>query len=69
MENLGILHLHGSARGWSENEQGDPSGCAKPPIDMKTKVQLKYMGLILKRNFCLHNPNLLHNLNGHPVPR
>ena len=32
--------------------QVDHSGCAKPPIDIKTIVIFYYMGLILKQNFC-----------------
>ena len=32
--------------------QGDHSGCAKPPVDIKTKVPFYYMGLILNWNFC-----------------
>ena len=31
--------------------QGDHSGCAKPPVDVKTKHPFLYMGLILKWNF------------------
>ena len=32
--------------------QGDHSGCAKPPLEIKTKVPFLYMDLILKRNIC-----------------
>ena len=40
-----LLHI-------SQLVQGDHSGCVKPPVDTKTKVAFKYMGLIPKRNFC-----------------
>ena len=42
-----------SGREITDDIQGDHSGCAKPPIDNTTKVLFQYMGLILKRNFCL----------------
>ena len=32
--------------------QGDHSGCAKPPVDIESKAPFKYLGLILKQNFC-----------------
>ena len=32
--------------------QGDTSGMTKPPIDIKTKVALRYKIFILKCNFC-----------------
>ena len=32
--------------------QGDHSGCAKPPVDIKTKVPIQNEELILKRNIC-----------------
>ena len=43
-------HFYGT--GVSKILQGDHSGCAKPPVDIKTKVAFEYLGLILKRNFC-----------------
>ena len=32
--------------------QGDHSGCAKPPVDIKTKVPFYYEAHVLKQNFC-----------------
>ena len=31
--------------------QGDHSGCAKPPVDVETKVPFQYTGLKVKQNF------------------
>ena len=48
--------------------QGDHSGCYPGLVDIKTKGELQYMLLILKRSFCfVVNKHLGNNLNDLPA--
>ena len=51
--------------------QGDPSYCAKPPVDFKTKIPLwpglPWPGQAKAELFFRSQREILHNVMGHPV--